>query len=146
MPGRVYFRAFFVISASCFKSTTANKFPLYFNYAKSGIKLTLKGEKMKIFLAGVKRQFGVGKESGNAYDMYNLLTLVPSESGKMGAMNVEASGYQILDLRLAPEAFQEFRALKYPCTVEIVCEPRPFMGKYVTTAVSLVAGVVSKAA
>lgn len=101
---------------------------------------------MKIFLAGVKRQFGTGKESGNPYDMYNLLTLVPIEGGKMGGMTVAGSGFQILDLRLAPEAFAEFQNLKYPLVVEIVCEPRPFMGKYVTTAVGLVAGVVGKAA
>lgn len=98
--------------------------------------------KMKIFAAGVKRQHGVGKESGNPYDMFNMLTLVPVEAGKMGGMSVEGTGFQILDLRIADEAtFRLFYGIKFPCIVEIELEPRPFMGKYVTTIVGIVPAV-----
>jgi len=94
---------------------------------------------MKLFIAGVKRQHGIGKDSGNAYNMVNLLTLVPISAGKMGAMNVEGFGYETLDLRLENEqVMREFAQLKYPAVVEVICEPRPFMGKYVTTVVGLV--------
>lgn len=101
---------------------------------------------MKVFCSGVKRQYGVGKESGNPYDMFNLLTLVPVEAGKMGAMNVEGCGFQILDLRIADEAtFRQFYGIKYPCVIEVIVEPRPHMGKYVTSVVGLAAPVVAAA-
>lgn len=94
---------------------------------------------MKLFCSGTKRQHGVGKESGNPYDMYNMLTLVPVETTKMGSMSVEGSGFQILDLRIENETvFRQFSAIKFPCVLEVDVEPRPFMGKYVTTIVGLI--------
>lgn len=95
---------------------------------------------MKLFCSGLKRQHGIGKDSGNPYDMFNMLTLVPVEVAKMGGMSVEGYGFQILDLRIENEAvFRQFAAVKFPVVLDVDVEPRPFMGKYVTTIVGLVA-------
>lgn len=93
---------------------------------------------MKIFAAGVKRQYGVGKTSQKPYDMMNLLALVPMEPGMMGAMSVDANGYELMELPIDSLAtFQQFSAVKFPCIVEITVEPTPRMGKLVSTVTAL---------
>ena len=95
---------------------------------------------MKIFAAGVKRQYGVGKTSQKPYDMLNLLALVPMTAGQMGAMSIEAHGYELMELPIDSLAtFNQFSVVKFPCIVEIVIEPVPRMGKLVSTVTGFVA-------
>jgi hypothetical protein len=101
---------------------------------------------MKIFAAGVKRQYGTGKTSGNPYDMLNLLSLVPMTSGQMGAMNVNANGFEVMEMRLdSLDTFNQFSTVKFPCVVDIDVEPVPHMGKLVMTVVKFNAVVPAKA-
>lgn len=103
---------------------------------------------MKIFAAGVKRQYGVGKASQKPYDMLNLLALVPMSAGQMGAMNVEAVGYELMELPIdSLDTFNQFSAVKFPCVVEITVEPVPKMGKLVSTVTAFIGTLpVAKAA
>lgn len=94
---------------------------------------------MKIFAAGVKRQYGVGKASQKPYDMLNLLALVPMASAQMGAMSVEANGFELMELPIdSIETFRQFSAVKFPCVVEITVEPVPKMGKLVSTVTAYI--------
>lgn len=104
---------------------------------------------MKIFAAGVKRQYGTGKASGLPYDMINLLSLVPMSAGQMGAMSVNATGFEVMEIRIdSLTTFNQFSAVQFPCVVDIDVEPTPHMGKLISTVVkfnSVVPAVPSKA-
>lgn len=93
---------------------------------------------MKIFLAGVKRQYGIGKESKAAYDTTEAYILVPVEPGKFGGMTVEAVGFEGMTMRISADAFKAVAALRCPGVYDLECEMR----KYRDDLVNTITGVV----
>jgi hypothetical protein len=91
---------------------------------------------MKVFISGVERVKGTSK-AGNAFDMCNMNTLVPTENVNNAKVNIQGHGLKSMQMNLDPAILDQFSALKFPCLVDVVCEPRPFMGKYETTVVGL---------
>lgn len=100
---------------------------------------------MKIFCAGVKRGYGIGKESKNPYDMINMLTLSPIKPGKMGGMTVEGVGFEVIEMPIASASVVAACAgMKFPCVLNVEVELNPYQGEYKTTIVSI--GEMPKAA
>jgi hypothetical protein len=94
---------------------------------------------MKLFCAGVKRGHGIGKESKNAYDMINMLTLAPIQTGKMGGMTVEGFGFEQIEMPIqSPSVVALCANIKFPCVLDVQTELRPYQGEYKTTIVGLV--------
>lgn len=91
---------------------------------------------MKLFCAGIKRGHGIGKESKNPYDMMNMLTLAPVQTGKMGGMTVEGYGYEQIEMPVMSAAVVQAAAtIKFPCVLEVETELRPYQGEYKTSIV-----------
>lgn len=89
---------------------------------------------MKLFCAGIKRGHGVGKESKNPYDMLNMLTLAPVQTGKMGGMTVEGFGFEQIEMPVAsPSVVAACANIKFPAVLDVLTELRPYQGEYKTT-------------
>jgi hypothetical protein len=89
---------------------------------------------MKLFCAGIKRGHGIGKESKNPYDMMNMLTLAPVQTGKMGGMTVEGYGFDLIEMPVAsPAVVQLCAGIKFPAVLDVTIELRPYQGEYKTT-------------
>lgn len=101
---------------------------------------------MKLFCAGIKRGHGVGKESKNPYDMMNMLTLAPIQTGKMGGMTVEGYGFEQIEMPVMSEAVVAACAtVKFPCVLDVETELRPYQGQYKTSIVGFSAPAVKAA-
>ena len=94
---------------------------------------------MKIFLTGVKRSHGIGKESKNAYDMHEAQILVRIEIGKMGGMTVEGAGFEGTTMPVSADAMHAIATLKMPGVFDLECEQRMFRGEATTTIVGVAA-------
>ena len=93
---------------------------------------------MKIFLTGVKRQYGIGKESKAAYDMHEAYVLTPVEAGKFGGMTVEASGFEGTTMRIHADAFKAVSALRMPGVYDLECEMRKVRDDLVNTITGVI--------
>lgn len=84
---------------------------------------------MKTTVIGVKRVKGIGKESGNPYDMCRAICLSPIEPMSGEKMSIQGFGYEVAEVNLDPEALPAFGNLKFPCHLNLEVEPRPYRGK-----------------
>ena len=84
---------------------------------------------MKVTLIGVKRMKGIGKDSGNPYDITRAICLAPIENMSGEKMTITGFGFEVAEVSLDPEALPAFGALKFPCQVKLEMEPRPYRGK-----------------
>ena len=101
---------------------------------------------MKMTVAGVQRVHGTSGK-GSAFDMCNLIALVPVEAFNNGKVDVSGAGFKVMELPLDHAALPHFLTLKYPCGVELLTEPRPRSGKLETVVVGMAAAPsLSKAA
>lgn len=93
---------------------------------------------MKIFLSGVKRSFGIGKESKAAFDIYDAFVLAPVETGKFGNMTVEGGGFVGSKMRIHADAFKSVAALRLPGVYDLECEQRLIREELVTTIIGVI--------
>lgn len=100
---------------------------------------------MKMTVVGVQRISGTAKASGNAYDMCNVMGLVPIEVVNNAKMQINGAGMKVMEIPLDPAALPEFMSLKFPSTVELVTDVRPRSGKLETVVVGI-APALAKAA
>lgn len=101
---------------------------------------------MKIFLTGVKRQHGIGKDSKQPYDMFVALQLVPIDVGQFGGMTVVGAGYEGAEMQISPQGFAAVNALKFPGMFDLECEQRMNRGKAETMITGVVGLIQAKAA
>lgn len=95
---------------------------------------------MKMTVSGVQRIAGTAKATGAAFDMCQLLALVPIETSNGGKVQVNGAGLRAMELPLDPAALPQFMSLKFPCTIELLTEPRPQRGKLETVVTGIAAG------
>lgn len=100
---------------------------------------------MKLFVAGVERVTGTSK-AGSPFDMCQLHGLVAVEVMSNSKISIQGSGLKPMQIPLAPEALPDFLpfALKMPCWLDLLTEPRPRNGKFETVVTGVQA--VAKAA
>lgn len=99
---------------------------------------------MKILVAGVQRIAGTAKSSGSAFDMCNLLALVPVEN-VVGKVTINGVGYKQMEIPMDVACLPLFLTIpqdRFPLMLELELEPRPRMGKVET----VVTGIVQKKA
>ena len=84
---------------------------------------------MKTQVLGVKRMHGIGKDSGNEYDMASLFVIVPIEPVNKETLKIEGYGYETGELQVEPKALKQFEGFKYPCALELTLEPILYKGK-----------------
>lgn len=87
---------------------------------------------MKLQVLGVKRIHGTSSKTGNDFDMCNLFGIVPVQTGSGKSTKVEGYGFETAELPLDPLALHQFANLKFPCTLELITDSRPYMGKLET--------------
>lgn len=84
---------------------------------------------MKTQVLGVKRMSGIGRDSGNEYDMASLFVIVPIENVNRDNLKIVGYGYETGELQIQPEAIKQFENFKYPCPLELTLEPILYKGK-----------------
>jgi len=94
---------------------------------------------MKVMVTGVKRVEGVGKESGNPFDICRVFCLVPVEQAS-GKMKVTGSGFEVAEMELEPAALAAFSQAKFPCELELQVEQRFARGEFRSIVTGLVSG------
>lgn len=102
---------------------------------------------MKLFIAGVKRGWGIGKQSNNAYDINTAFCLERIVPGKFGGMTVEGYGFEKVDMPLVGgDLIKKFQTIPLPAVVEIVTGVKNVFGEYKTSIVDIVVPPAPKAA
>lgn len=78
---------------------------------------------MKTLILGIRHQTGIGKESGQPYDMRTQLVIAsPMESLDRQNLKVRAVGYEAMTIECAPEVFNELVKLplqKFPIALDL---------------------------
>ena len=90
---------------------------------------------MKMLCAGVEHMKGIGKESGNPYDMATMVGLVPVENIKHANGAINGYGYKVAEVQVAPDAVESFKDVKFPCWLDLETDAIPRMGKFETVVV-----------
>jgi hypothetical protein len=98
---------------------------------------------MKANVCGVKRMAGTAKSSGNAYEMCNISVLVPVEQVNNAKMQINGSGFGVMEIPLAVESLPDFMNIKYPVMMDLTTDVRLRAGKTETVVTGF---VVPKAA
>ena len=92
---------------------------------------------MKMQVCGVQRIAGTSK-AGSAFDMCQLLALIPIEPTNSGKVQVNGAGLKLMELPLDPQALTQFMGLKFPLMLDLEMEPRPRNGRVETVVVGIV--------
>ncbi len=100
---------------------------------------------MRAIVIGVKRMSGIGKESGNSYDMARLICIAPIDAVNNASLRIEGFGFEPAEIELAPEAIGQFAGIKFPAELELKEEARARRGQFVMYIVGLERPVVAKA-
>jgi hypothetical protein len=90
---------------------------------------------MKMLVSGVQGIAGTAKASGNAFDMCNVLALVPIENFNNGKTKVEGFGYKVMELALERSVLPQFAGMVFPLMLDLHTEPRPRNGKLETVVI-----------
>jgi hypothetical protein len=96
-----------------------------------------KGFAMKMNVCGVQRIAGTSK-AGSAFDMCELLALVPVEAVN-GKVNITGAGYKVMNIALDPEALPQFMNTKFPATLDLTTDVRPERGELKTVITGIAA-------
>jgi len=80
---------------------------------------------MKLFILGVTRRHGKGKESGEAYDMAFVNSLTQVRSSTRPDNVFQAAGFRQIEVQLDPNAINDFLGLDYPAEYEVMTDSRP---------------------
>ena len=93
---------------------------------------------MKVLVSGVQRIVGTSK-AGSAFDMCNVLSLVPVEAMNNGKIAISGHGYKLMEIALDPQVLPQFAGLNFPLVLDLNVEPRPRNGKVESVVVGLLA-------
>lgn len=91
---------------------------------------------MKMNVCGVQRMAGTSK-AGSAFDMCQLMALIPIEQSNSGKIQVNGAGLKVMELPLDPAAMTQFMGLKFPLALDLEMEPRPRNGRVETVVVGI---------
>ena len=94
---------------------------------------------MQILVCGAKRIYGTSSKSGNEFDMCNLIGLVPVSTASGKQTKVEGFGLEPAEIPLDPAALSSLRQFqgRFPLTLEVETDSRPYMGKLETFIVGV---------
>lgn len=92
---------------------------------------------MKVNVLGVKRIHGTSGKTGNAYDICNVLCIVPIELTDSKNMKLEGYGFDSVELALDPKAIPLFSDVKFPSVLDLETDSRSFMGKLETFVIGI---------
>lgn len=92
---------------------------------------------MKVFVAGVRRQNGTAKKTGNAYDMASVLTLTPISAAATSTYNKQGFGFEVAELDLNVSALPSFAHIKFPCELDLVTDMVMRFGRMVPVVVGI---------
>lgn len=90
---------------------------------------------MKVQVLGIKSISGHSKEKGNPFSICNLLVVLPIENLNNANVQITGYGFETSEMTVLPEAFPQFRELKFPCMVELSLTVANYRGK-IDTVVS----------
>lgn len=94
---------------------------------------------MQILVCGAKRIYGTSAKTGNDFDMCNLIGLVPLSLGAGKSTKVEGYGLEPAEIPLDPGALMALRQFqgRFPLTLEVETDSRPYMGKLETFVIGV---------
>jgi len=90
---------------------------------------------MQLNVIGVKRVKGEGKESGLPYDICRIIALSPVEAVSTSKMQISGAGYEVAEMPLDTDALPKFLGLKFPVSLSLITDARPYRGKFETVVV-----------
>lgn len=90
---------------------------------------------MKVQVLGIKSISGHSKEKGTPFSICNLLVVLPIENMTNPNVQITGYGFETSEMTVLPEAFPQFRDLKFPAMVELVLQVANYRGK-IDTVVS----------
>jgi len=98
---------------------------------------------MKVFAIGITKNEGVSKKSdpaGKAYKMAALLVLQPIENASGdskdgGKWSRFGFGFQVAEFQADPNCLEQFRDIKFPCTLEVLTDTQQQFGRMQTVVV-----------
>ena len=94
---------------------------------------------MKLTVVGVKNLKGKAKATGNPFEMCRLFALVPIEIASNDKIVVEGFGFELAEINLDPAALDGFKAVKFPATLDLSTDSRPYRGKLETVVTGIAA-------
>jgi hypothetical protein len=80
---------------------------------------------MNVIYCGVNRRVGVSSKTGNAYDICEVVYLVPTKPKKTDAYDYTGSGHEPRTVPCKPEAMTQFVKVKLLEEVALTFEPKP---------------------
>jgi hypothetical protein len=84
---------------------------------------------MKAYVVGVKRVAGIGKESGQAFEMCRVLVGTPIESVSNEKFSVQGFGLEVNEIPMEPSALPQFKGLTFPAVMELQTDFKPYKNK-----------------
>lgn len=84
---------------------------------------------MKALVMGVVSLSGVSKKNGQAYSFANLNLMQPIKERSGDTTTLVGGGYEQMQLQVEPDAVSKFRALRFPCELELLTDMRAYNGK-----------------
>lgn len=71
---------------------------------------------------GVRFMAGKSKKSGNEFEMVRALVLRPVESFKRSDLDVQALGFEAVEVPLSQKGFEQMKTAKFPLQCELSIE------------------------
>lgn len=84
---------------------------------------------MKAQVLGIKVMHGLGKESGEPFEMARLSVIFPIENVSNAKITIHGYGYEVGEMIVDAKALPQFAGFKYPCLLELVTESTLYRGK-----------------
>ena len=94
---------------------------------------------MKLTVLGVKLVKGLSKANSTPFAMCRLFATVAIEAGGSEKVQVRGAGFELAEMNLDEEALAGFMALKFPITLELTTDSKPYRGKFETIVTGFVA-------
>lgn len=89
------------------------------------------GDDMKTMVLGVKLVSGVSTKSGSPqnFEICTVLTMSKVEKVTTEKVTVRGFGFEVSEIRLAPDALEQFASVKFPASLDLETDMVNFRGK-----------------
>ena len=89
---------------------------------------------MKVHATGVRVQSGIGKNSGEPYQMAVLKVQVAIEQVARENLQIKGAGFEENDMDIDPNSYDKFATFPYPCDLELDVTTGSRMGQITVIA------------
>lgn len=86
---------------------------------------------MKLQVLGVKRVSGTSK-AGSAFDICSVIAMVAVDVAANEKIQVVGYGFEVAEIPLDPACLPQFASCKFPSSMDLKTDTRPFRGKLET--------------